>query len=247
MISPLQPYISTNSFFQPINAAEVPNDFPELRNLQPDAISVASCISNLKWHWEFNQDATRKIFLCVVDTLRKYAATARSFLHFRKRMDLYITVLRDFDDRQKYLPEIVSAYLKDTYLQVFIVPGMTVNVAKAELFSDAGSSRWTREFVVGLCAAGVGDPRWVVAEFVGAVVRKCSEELRAGEKVIKAVHAAFYSNVIWIARVLIRSNEDGSAAGEFDKLETFVQVGGHVASILIKILINMPMRVDDNF
>ncbi|KAJ3040604.1 hypothetical protein HK097_002517, partial [Rhizophlyctis rosea] len=187
---------------RPINTAEIPNDFTELRNLQPDAISVASCISNLKWHWEFNQEATRKIFLCVVDVLRKYAAAARSFLHFRKRMDLYITVLRDFDDRQKYLPEIVSAYLKDTYLQVFTVPGMTVNVAKAELFADAGSSRWFREFLVALYASGVGVTRWVVAEFVGAVVRKCSEELRGGEKVIKGVHAAFYGNVIWVARIL---------------------------------------------
>ncbi|KAJ3041194.1 RNA polymerase II mediator complex subunit [Rhizophlyctis rosea] len=197
----------------PVNIKDIPHEFPDLRDLQYDVISVASAVSNLKWHWEGNVEAMRRIFVYTVEVTRKFVASAggKSSISIRRRIELYVSVLRDLDDRSRILPGVVAGYLKDTYLHVFTVPGTTVNVAKAELFSDSRGSEWFKDFLGCLVRSGCCDLKGFVEEFVRVVVRKCGDELGAG--VVKGVHAVFYGNVVGcFAGVLGCGKADGEEA-----------------------------------
>ncbi|KAJ3213121.1 RNA polymerase II mediator complex subunit [Dinochytrium kinnereticum] len=84
-------------------------DFQEIKVLHDDPLSIATAVSNLAYRYSFCKEASKKIFLYSLDTLKKQCTAP----DFRRRCEIIVEVLRDYNEYGGYLEGLIIEHMHE--------------------------------------------------------------------------------------------------------------------------------------
>ncbi|KAJ3091852.1 hypothetical protein HK102_013149 [Quaeritorhiza haematococci] len=183
---------------------DAPTDYKELKDLKDDAASIASAISSLTWTWHSHREANKRIFSNSLDILRRQMPHIGNSLEARRKVEIHVEVLRELNERNGFLSDIVIEYLVE-YLLTPITAGSSTTSKMIELHEvSAKSSNWLPLFLVFLVCQKCCSPQRLLREVFEPILKQCLDDLQQTKPLR---YLPCYANAILMTHMLLAVND----------------------------------------
>ncbi|TPX30202.1 hypothetical protein SmJEL517_g06180 [Synchytrium microbalum] len=190
---------------------ETPAVFDDIRKLQDDYLTIATAISNLTWSYQSSKEAVKRVFLYVIENLRRLVSSSKSIYEFRRIMEINVEVLRVLNDRCLFLDDVIIECLQEIVLTLSN-GGVQQPRQLSELLTNHTDekSSWMLSFLALLMISRIVTAARVLRDFVDVVVKRATDEG------LNPLFTPLYINVIRLAHIVLGvSDTEDLAPGLF--------------------------------